>query len=95
VGESLDSLASRLGAPAPKALSAVFAKWGEIVGSSVAAHTWPVSLVDGVLVVGVDQPAWASQLRFLGADLCRQLAAVTGDDCVQQIEVQVLAKRPS
>ena len=95
VGESLDSLASRLGAPAPKALSAVFAKWDEIVGSSLATHTWPVSLVDGVLVVGVDQPAWASQLRFLGADLRRQLAAVTGDDCVQQIEVKVLAKRPN
>jgi predicted nucleic acid-binding Zn ribbon protein len=94
VGESLHQLAARLGAPAPATLAAVFARWDEIVGGTVAAHAWPISLSDGVLVIGVDQPAWASQLRFLGADLRRQLAETAGDDCVQRVEVKVLPKRP-
>jgi predicted nucleic acid-binding Zn ribbon protein len=94
VGESLEKLASRLGAAAPTMLATVFARWEEIVGPSVAAHAWPISLLDGVLVIGVDQPAWASQLRFLGADLQRRLADLADDDSVRQVEVKVQPKRP-
>jgi predicted nucleic acid-binding Zn ribbon protein len=94
IGESLTHLASRLGAPAPTTLAAVFDRWEEIVGSTVAAHCWPISLTDGVLAIGVDEPAWASQLRFLGTDLRRQLATAAGDDCVERLEVKVVPKRP-
>ena len=72
VRDSLEGLARRLGAPTASALGAVFSRWEEAVGPTIAAHARPVSLTDGVLVVAVDQPGWATQLRYLSTDLLRQ-----------------------
>ncbi|MDP9074202.1 MAG: DUF721 domain-containing protein, partial [Actinomycetota bacterium] len=83
-------LADRLGAPKPKVLTTVFSRWEEIVGATVAAHAWPLSLSQGVLRIGVDQPAWATQLRFLGPDLMKRLASATGDDAIESVEVKVV-----
>jgi predicted nucleic acid-binding Zn ribbon protein len=44
------------------------------------------------LVVVVDQPGWATQLRFLEADLLRRLAEMVGPGVVETIEVKV--RRP-
>jgi predicted nucleic acid-binding Zn ribbon protein len=95
VGDSLPDLARRLGAPAPSVLTAVFTRWEEIVGPSIAANAWPVSLSRGVLVVGVEHPGWASQLRFLATDMVANVATVTGSDAVEKVEIKVLARRPN
>ena len=39
--------------------------WSEVVGADVAAHARLVSVRDGVVVVAVDDPIWATQLRYL------------------------------
>jgi predicted nucleic acid-binding Zn ribbon protein len=93
VGDSLPRLAHRLGAPPPDVLRTVFARWEEIVGPTVAAHAWPLSLKDGLLRIGVEQPGWATQLTFLGPELLRQLAAATGGTTVSKIDVKVVGKR--
>jgi len=41
------------------------------------------------LVVDVDQPGWATQLRYLETDLLARLAAVAGPGAVRSIEVRV------
>ena len=87
--ESLDRYAKRLGAPRASALGAVFSRWEEVVGASVAAHARPVSLVDGALVVAVDEPGWATQLRFLTADILRRLEEVAGPGVATRLEVRV------
>jgi predicted nucleic acid-binding Zn ribbon protein len=51
-----------------------------------------VRLEDGVLLVDVDDPAWATQLRFLGDDVRRRLAEVTGVQ-VERIDVRVARPR--
>jgi predicted nucleic acid-binding Zn ribbon protein len=89
VGESLDRVAASLGVPLASTLSTVFASWPEMVGESVAQHSRPRSLRDGVLVVAVDEPAWATQLRWLEADLLTRLREVLGPDQVARIEVRV------
>ena len=89
VGESLDRVAAALGVPLASTLSGLFSLWPEVVGESVAEHTRPGSLRDGTLVVAVDQPAWATQLRWLEADLVARLAEVLGPGRVERIEVQV------
>jgi predicted nucleic acid-binding Zn ribbon protein len=99
VKDSLEHLARRLGAPTATALGAVFSRWDEAVGATVAAHARPVSLADGVLVVAVDQPGWATQLRYLSADLLGRLAEVAGEGVVGRIDIRVdsgpqKAKRP-
>ncbi|MGH8918216.1 MAG: DUF721 domain-containing protein [Actinomycetes bacterium] len=86
---SLERLAASLGAARPQVLTQVFSGWDQLVGANVAAHATPVSLREGVLVVVVDQPAWATQLRFLSADLCRRLNEAAGDDTVRDLQIRV------
>ncbi len=89
VGESLDRIARSLGVPAARALTGVFDGWEELVGPSVAARTRPLRIDGGALVIGVDDPAWATQLRWLEADLVARLAPVVGEGAVTRIEVRV------
>jgi predicted nucleic acid-binding Zn ribbon protein len=89
VGESLDKVARRLGAPGARSLGAVFGHWDEIVGPAVAAHARPVSLRDGVLRVEVDEPGWATQLRYLAPDVIRRCGEAAGADVVVSVDVKV------
>jgi predicted nucleic acid-binding Zn ribbon protein len=91
VGESLDRVAAALGVSRATTLTGVFASWPELVGSSVAEHATPRSLRDGTLVVAVDDPSWATQLRWLEADLLRRLEDVLGPGQVARIEVRVVS----
>ncbi len=75
VGDSLPGLAKRLGAPPPALLTAVFAQWEDLVGPAIAAHARPLSVSRRVLLIGADHPGWATQLRYLSADLLQRLAA--------------------
>jgi predicted nucleic acid-binding Zn ribbon protein len=91
--ESLDKLARHLGAPDAGVLSGVFSRWEEVVGAAVAAHARPVSLRDGTLRVVVDQPGWATQLRYLESDVVERCAAVLGPGAVRVLEVRVEGSR--
>lgn len=93
VAESVERLATRLGAPPVPALRLVFGQWRESVGSAVADHAEPVSLTDGVLVVAVDEPAWATQLRLLSPQLIAQLNKRAGEGTVTSLEVRVRGAR--
>ncbi len=93
VGESIDRAAAAMGAPRASALHSVFVRWPELVGPAIAAHARPLSLKEGVLVIGVDQPGWATQLRFLDTSLIAQLAAALGDGVVTRIELRVVRAR--
>jgi predicted nucleic acid-binding Zn ribbon protein len=95
VGESLTEFAQRLGGTSPAVLSAVFTRWEEIVGVPVSDNAWPVSLARGILVIGVEQPGWATQLRFMTADILARVVAVSGVDAVDRIEIKVGPRRPS
>ena len=87
--DSLGVVARHLGAPPPQALARVFERWGELVGPALAAHTRPVSLARGTLVVAVDQPGWAAQLGWLEADLLRRFTEQLGADVVTALTVRV------
>lgn len=92
---SLDRYARRIGAAEASSLGAVFARWDEIVGEAVAVHAQPLSLVDGALVISVDDPAWATQIRFLGTDILRRLEEVAGSGVATRVDVRVKgSKRP-
>ena len=89
VTEALDEVLRTLRAPSTRQLSGVFQRWADAVGPTVAAHTTPVSLERGRLVVEVDEPGWATQLRYLEQDLLRRIAAVAGPGTVTAIDLRV------
>jgi predicted nucleic acid-binding Zn ribbon protein len=87
--ESLDVVVRSLRGTGAKATAGVFGQWEEAVGPAVAAHARPALLDDGRLVIEVDQPGWATQLRYLEAELLQRFAAIAGPGAVRSIEVRV------
>ena len=82
------SEATRAGSVPAQAIGGVFGRWSEAVGDAVAAHVQPVKLDGDRLVVEVDDPAWATQLKFLEATLRQRLEEVTGA-VIKQFEIRV------
>ncbi len=91
--ESLDAVARRLGAPGHVELVTVFSCWDELVGDVLAHHSWPVSLGEGTLVGAVDEPAWATQLTWLGPTLLARLGEAVGSDAIARPRVEVRPRR--
>ena len=94
VGQPLDRVMRNLGGPRASTVRSVFDQWPQLVGDQLAAHARPVSLRDGVLVIGVDDPAWATQLRYLEVTLINQIAAAFGTAEVTAIEIRVRPRPP-
>jgi predicted nucleic acid-binding Zn ribbon protein len=69
-------------------MGGVFGRWAEAVGDAVAAHVKPIKLAGTKLIVEVDDPAWATQLRFLETALKQRLLEVAGAS-VETVEVRV------
>ena len=86
---SLRRLARVFGAADPDVLGSLFTRWNTAVGPQLAAHVRPVRLQGDVLTVEVDDPTWATQLRFLEKDLLARLAEDVGAPVAARIEVRV------
>ena len=71
--DGLAEVAADLRLDNPDVLAAVLTGWPEVVGEAVAAHARPRTLRQGVLIVEVDSPEWATQLRYLEEELVRRL----------------------
>jgi predicted nucleic acid-binding Zn ribbon protein len=78
--------------PSASTIGGIFGRWQEAVGVAVAAHVQPVKIDGTTLIVEVDDPAWATQLRFLETTLRERLAEVTGA-VVERIDVRVARRR--
>jgi predicted nucleic acid-binding Zn ribbon protein len=78
VADDLDRVVARMGTSEASTLGLVFTRWEEIVGPVLAGHVKPIRVSDDTLVVAVEQPAWATQVRSLGATLLTRVGEVTG-----------------
>ncbi len=76
-------------APSAGAMGGLFRGWADAVGERVAAHARPIVLDRGRLVVEVDQPGWATQLRFLEADLVARLRPYVAPAPIDSVEIRV------
>ncbi|HWL41944.1 MAG TPA: DUF721 domain-containing protein [Ilumatobacter sp.] len=88
LSSSLDAVVKSLRGPSRAAVGGVFGRWAESVGDQIAAHVQPVRLDDGALLVEVDDPAWATQVKFLSATIIERLGTVAGVT-VTRIDVRV------
>ncbi len=88
ISRSLDSIMKSLRGTDRIQIGGVFGRWDDAVGPTVAAHVRPVRLDHGVLTVEADEPAWATQVKFLAATISTRLAEVAGVH-IERIEVRV------
>jgi len=86
---SLDALTRQLGLEVSRGVGRLFSRWPEIVGDSMAAHVQPVRMDARALVVKVDHPAWATQVRRLGEVLLDRVVEETGATRPDHLEVRV------
>jgi len=89
--QTLDSALTRMvddrGWQVDLRVASMFARWAEIVGPEVGAHSKAESFADGRLVVRTDSSAWATQLKLLAPSVVRRLNDDLGHGTVQVIEV--------
>ena len=88
ITSSLDSVISSLRGTDRVQIGGVFGRWDEAVGEAVAAHVRPVRLDQQVLTVEVDEPAWATQVKFLSSTIISRLAEVARVQ-IDRVEVRV------
>ena len=92
ISASLDSIMRSLRGTDRIQIGGVFGRWDEAVGEAIAAHVRPVRLDHGVLTVEADDPAWATQVKFLVSTITARLADVAHVD-VERIDVRVARRR--
>jgi predicted nucleic acid-binding Zn ribbon protein len=86
--DGLDAVVRSLKGASAGTIGGVFGRWDDAVGPAIAGHVRPVKLDGAVLLVEVDEPGWATQLRFLEHDVIDRLRTVTGAT-VERLEVRV------
>lgn len=88
ISQSLDGVVRSLRGPSRQAVGGLFGKWRDAVGEQVAEHVRPLKLDGRVLLVEVDDPAWATQVKFLSTMIIERLLDVAGVE-IERIEVRV------
>lgn len=84
----LNRLLASLGSDDAASVHGVFGAWNSLVGDAVAAHVQPIKLDGSALLVEVDDPHWATEMKFLEASLCTKLSQLTTTP-VTSLEVRV------
>jgi predicted nucleic acid-binding Zn ribbon protein len=88
LSDSLAQVASGLTKKNLAGFAAVAAAWDAVIGAEIQEHARPLKLEGATLVVAVDAPAWATQVRLLGGAIIRDLNGANNVE-VEGIEVVV------
>ena len=89
VGAPLGRVLRHLGVPSADAMPSLEARWAAAVGPALAENSEPVVVRNGRLVVRVEDPAWASQLRWMEHQVVAALREGPGFETVRGLEVRV------
>jgi len=87
LGEALGRVVGGLGARS--VMLDLHANWPEIVGVAIAEHCRPRRIEDSLLLVEVDHPGWATEIRYLERQIVAKLAVVMPGSAVESIHVSV------
>ncbi|GGA68647.1 UPF0232 protein [Pseudoclavibacter endophyticus] len=74
-----------LGWQTPMAQAELMNEWSELAGEETAAHSAPMYVDDGTLVVQCDSTAWATQLRRMRSVLLGEIAKRHPDARVEEL----------
>lgn len=89
IGRTLERFLAQMGAPPASTLTGLAGAWPDLVGPALAETTRPVELVDGVLVVGCAEASWASQIRWMDAQIKERFVARFPNETIRRIQVRI------
>jgi len=89
IGDAAALIGDQLGLAEPRSFARLVDSWNDIVGDAVAQHSRPRGVRNGLLDIAVDAPAWATQLRYLEADLIERTSRLLGPGVVNAVRVSV------
>ena len=83
----LEAISRQIGLDTRMTQNSLEDSWCSIVGETVARHTRPLSVEDGVLTVAVTSPAWLAQTRFYTPSILKKLesSSVPGASGIKRI----------
>jgi predicted nucleic acid-binding Zn ribbon protein len=73
----------------------ILGAWSEIVGATVAAHSQPRSIRNGILFIEVTHSTWMQQLQFLKPTLLEKVNNFLGKPLIQDIRFKLGRILPS
>ena len=82
-----------LGAPEASGVHLVFDRWAEVVGERSRPAPDPSGSTGDRLVLAVDEPAMATHVRFLQAELLARLEELLGPGRVTALDLRVGPKK--
>ena len=65
----------------------LFSNWPQVVGSDIAQHTTPISLVDGRLTIQATSSAWSTQIRLMQNELLKTISNSAPGALVDELNV--------
>lgn len=93
IRKGLEQLMAGLGAPEIDASTAIVDSWPEIVGPELAKGVVAVAVRGRELIVRVDDPAWASQVAWLEAQLLDRINNLVGPGRVTSVKATVARRQ--
>ena len=89
LGHALDRLLGSLDAAPSDLVSTIFGRWEDLVGADVARHCRPAAVEGDRLVVVATDPAWASELQWLAADVLARINEAASTERLKSLTVRV------
>ena len=87
--DALDEIGREFGLAAVDAVARVAELWRAAAGDALAAHSNVASVRDGVCVITVDDPAWATPARYLETAIVTAANAHLGPGVVTSVQVRI------
>ncbi len=69
--------------------SAVFLRWSEIAGEELAAHSQPVEIEEGTLIVDADHPGWAQMLSLRKTEILRSIKKAAPGSEIEAMRIRL------
>jgi len=93
LGDALEAVGRQLGLPAAGVVDIVVGCWTDVAGADMAGRSRVRSVRDGECVVEVDEPAWATRVRYLAPALEKLANERAGGPLVRSVKVVVAGPR--
>jgi len=93
IRKSLERLLAGMGSPQIDSVATLMDRWPEVVGDNLSERIRAVAVRGSEILVSVDDPAWASQISWLEAQLLERIAGIVGPGRITAVRVRVEPRR--